>query len=80
MSGGRKSVTACCHATSQYANEHQDEEVVRDKVPLRSSCQSKRNHYRKGTKGQEAYVRVSVPVCVCARALGFASIGISLYQ
>lgn len=58
-------MTACCHATSQYANEHQNEEVVRDRVPLRSSCQSKRNHYRRGTKGQEA----CVCVCVCVWVL-----------
>lgn len=64
---GRKRVTACCHATSQYANEHQNEEVVRDKVPLRSSCQSKRTHQRRGTKGQEVNVQVWVRarVCIC---------------
>lgn len=66
--GGRKRVSACCHATSQYANEHQNQEVVRDKVPLRSSCQTKSNHHRRGTKGQEAYVCVSVRVCVCVSA------------
>lgn len=78
--GGRKRVTACCHATSQYANEHQNEEVVRDKVPLRSSCQSKRNHHRRGTKRTGSICACECArVCVCARMLGFARMCICLH-
>ncbi|TTA83858.1 hypothetical protein Baya_14354 [Bagarius yarrelli] len=58
--GGRKQVTTSCHATSQYANVYQNEDVLRDKVPLQSSGQRERNHQRRGTKGQEAYALVSV--------------------
>lgn len=79
--GGRGRVeegskSACCRATSQYANEHQNEEVVRDKVSLQSSCQSKRNHHRKGTKGQEAYASV----CMCVRTRVTAWVCMHVYH